>query len=140
MSDIPEHPTQPVVANESVVRTAVEHRDRRSSRVVQAAAWVGIVAGTVFVVAVIFFSGFILGRHSDGGGHSGGAGRHHGMMFGDGGPGAPMMPMRPGQGFGPGGPDGPGGPGMYGPGQEGSGPAQPNQPTSPGAPTPTTRP
>jgi len=30
-------------------------------------AWVGIVAGVVFVVAVVFFSGFLLGWSSGGG-------------------------------------------------------------------------
>ena len=40
-----------------------DHRDRRLHR---ALAWVGIVAGVVFIVAAIFFSGFVLGRASDG--------------------------------------------------------------------------
>jgi hypothetical protein len=30
----------------------------------QVLAWVGIVAGVVFIVAVIFFSGFFLGGHA----------------------------------------------------------------------------
>jgi hypothetical protein len=71
------------------------------------------VAGVVFIVAVIFFSGFVLGAHS--GGHRGG---HHGdgevAIFHKGGP-PPMFPMgprgefeRPGPGFQP--PFGPGGP------------------------------
>ncbi|BDN82716.1 hypothetical protein NJB1907Z4_C29310 [Mycobacterium pseudoshottsii] len=38
---------------------ATEQPDR-PSRVVQAAAWVGIVAGIVFIVAVVFFSGFFV--------------------------------------------------------------------------------
>src|SRR6187200_1470076 len=42
----------------------------RHSRLTAVAAWVGIVAGVVFIVAVIFFSGFFLGAHS-GGGHVG---------------------------------------------------------------------
>ena len=46
---------------------------RRHSRLTAVTAWVGIVAGVVFIVAVIFFSGFVLGAHS-GGGHRGG---HH---------------------------------------------------------------
>ena len=36
-----------------------EHRDHRLHRVL---AWVGIVAGVVFIVAAVFFSGFALGR------------------------------------------------------------------------------
>ena len=43
----------------------------RPNRLQQAAAWVGIVAGTVFVLATIFFTGFILGHQSGGGGHGG---------------------------------------------------------------------
>jgi len=88
--------------------------------VVQAAAWVGIVAGTVFIVAVVFFSGFILGRHSDGGGRGwDGPRQHHEMMFRDGPPGPPMM--GPGQGFGPG---------------PGPGPQQQMPPQRPAQPTP----
>jgi hypothetical protein len=88
---------------------------RQSSKVTQVAAWVGIVAGVVFIVGAIFFSGFVLGAHS------GNGGRHHGgpetSMHRQGPP--PMFPgpmMRPGPGFVfPGGPGGfPGGPGMEG--------------------------
>jgi len=82
----------------------------KSSRLNAVAAWVGIVAGVVFIVAVIFFSGFMLGAHSGG---------HHGWRGGDrdlsiihrGGP-PPMFPMgprgefeRPMPPFGPGGPN-----------------------------------
>jgi hypothetical protein len=68
---------------------------RRHGRLTAVAAWVGIVAGVVFIVAVIFFSGFILGAHS-GGHHGGGHGdRHRGFaMFHKGGP-PPMFPMGP---------------------------------------------
>ena len=96
-----------------------------------AAAWVGIVAGVVFIVAVIFFSGFILGAHS--GGHRGGPGGHKGddgfAVIHRGPP--PMFPMGPPRGeFGPGpgsGPFGPGGPRFE--------PPQPGQPQSPGSTT-----
>lgn len=46
------------------------------SRLGQVAAWVVIVAGVVFVVAVIFFSGLLLGWSSSAhhGWHQGGAG------------------------------------------------------------------
>jgi hypothetical protein len=137
MSETPEPVTQPVAATTTATSvdptapvdpTVVEPRERRSGRVVQAAAWVGIVAGTVFVVAVIFFSGFILGKHSGGGRFEGGPPRHHEMMFREGPP--MMMPMRPDPGTGP------GGPGMYGPGPGSAvpgnaGPAQPAAPTPP---------
>jgi hypothetical protein len=33
---------------------------QRASRLSQAAAWVGIVAGVVFIVGAVFFSGFFL--------------------------------------------------------------------------------
>ena len=107
MSETPEPTTAPVTKSEPVttppvartepVRAGgpVEQSDRRPSRVVQAAAWVGIIAGTVFIIAVIFFSGFVLGKHSGDGGHRGGHPRHHEMMFREGPP-MPMMPMRPG--------------------------------------------
>ena len=39
-----------------------DRRDRSSSILV----WVGIVAGVVFIVAVIFFSGFFIGKSSFG--------------------------------------------------------------------------
>jgi len=56
------------------------------SRISQVLAWVGIVAGVVFIVAVIFFSGFILGAHARGhhGYHGHGDGmEHEGGRIGD---------------------------------------------------------
>ncbi|MCV7280918.1 hypothetical protein H7J88_14830 [Mycolicibacterium flavescens] len=66
----------------------------RPSRLTSVAAWVGIVAGVVFIVAVIFFSGFVLGAKSAGhrGGHHGGHDRDA-VMFHRGPP--PMFPMGP---------------------------------------------
>ncbi|MEY8014212.1 hypothetical protein [Mycobacterium servetii] len=90
------------------------------SRLSQALMWVGIVAGILFVVAVVFFSGFFLGWSS--GGHYG-SHRDGWVRMGPGAPGGMM---------GPGGPMSPGG--MMGPGGL-SGP-----PTSPATPTPTSRP
>jgi len=85
----------------------------------------------LFIVAVVFFSGFALGLHSGGSGHFGHRHWHNGMMMGRGEP--PMMRPGGGPGFYPGGPGGSGpGPGNFGPGQ-GQGPGQ-----SPGQPTPTT--
>lgn len=98
----------------------------RHSRVAQVAAWVGIVAGVTFVVAVIFFSGFILGKHSDGGGHHRGGPDRPSIMFHRGGP--PHM-------F-PGGPGGEGGPG-FGPGfqsPQGQSPGPGNSTTTPARP------
>ena len=66
----------------------------RPSRLSQVLAWVGIVAGVVFVVAVIFFSGFLIGRTS--GHHYGG--HHHGYYGCQMGPGTmnPSGTMNPG--------------------------------------------
>ncbi|HET7074435.1 MAG TPA: hypothetical protein VFI55_10195 [Mycobacterium sp.] len=86
-----------------------EAAPHRTPRVFQIAAWVAIVAGIVFIVAVVFFSGFILGKHS--GHHGGHHHKHHAMMH----------PHRFGGPGGPGGPGGFGGPG--GPGGPGGGPS-----------------
>ena len=78
----------------------------RNTRLYQVLAWVGIVAGALFIVAVVFFSGFFAGRTTDG------YGWHRGAQMGGG---CPMMQMQPG-GMGPGmmpggmGPGGMGGP------------------------------
>jgi hypothetical protein len=100
----------------------------RPNRVYQAAAWVGIVAGVVFIVGAIFISGFVLGRHSGHGGDRDGFRHHVGVMM----PPPPMgAPDGRGPGMGPGmmGPGmmGPDGPGMRGPG---GGPSA-SQPTPP---------
>lgn len=61
-------------------------------RVNQVLAWVGIAASVVFIVAVLFFSGFFIGRSTDGGYHRG----HWNQM-----PGPSMMSpgmMHPGMG------------------------------------------
>jgi hypothetical protein len=100
----------------------------RRNRLTAVAAWVGIVAGVVFIVAVIFFSGFILGSHS-GGGHRGGGHGGHDRDFAiiHKGP-PPMFPMGPrGEFERPMPPFGPGGPNVA--------PQQPNSPT-PTAPRP----
>lgn len=85
-----------------------------ASRLGQVAAWVVIVAGVVFVVAVIFFSGLFLGWSSGShyGWHRGYYGGHTGtcpMMGPDGmmGPGGMGGIMGPGGMMGPGGRMGP---------------------------------
>jgi len=100
----------------------------RHNRVAQIAAWVGIAAGVTFVVAVIFFSGFILGKQSDGGGHHRGGPDRESGMFHRGGP-----PMGPPHIFFPGGPGGSAGPGAQGP-QQGQGPGPGNAPATPPRP------
>ena len=98
-------------------------RAHRPNWLYQAAAWVAIVAGVVFIVGAVFFTGFALGRHS---GYDGGWRHHRGddsqFERRGGPPMVPMMPMMPGPmmpgqggpGSGPG--FGPGGPGAGGPG------------------------
>ena len=89
----PEPATHPVAATQTTQPASPPPpRERRPGRLTAVAALVGIVAGTVFIVAVIFFTGFILGAHSGGhgGGHGGGERHHESMMFHRGGP--PMGP------------------------------------------------
>lgn len=51
--------------------------EREPNRLNRALAWVGIAAGSLFIVGSIFFSGYVLGQHSDGGSE----GRPHHMML-----------------------------------------------------------
>ncbi len=90
--------------------TPNEQCSRPPSRLNQVAAWVGIIAGVLFVVAVIFFAGLVIGR-STGGYYDWQHGYHsaqmapckaqHGAPMGRGGmmnPGEPgPRQMRPGQ-------------------------------------------
>jgi hypothetical protein len=132
MSETPsssEPATDPVAtaAPPSETSPPVYAEPRRRNRLTAVAAWVGIVAGVVFIVAVVFFSGFILGAHSGGGNGGWGHGhRHHGsMMMHRGGP--PMFPMGPRGDF-----DRPG-PGMqpqFGPSGPNLAPQQPSSPTT----------
>jgi hypothetical protein len=90
-------------------------RDHRPNRLYQAAAWVAIVAGVLFIVGAVFFTGFALGRHS---GYDGGWRHHRGdnsQFERRGGPPMMQFPMMPGPGgpgsgpgFAPGGPGGAG--------------------------------
>lgn len=95
--------------------------------------WVGIVAGVVFLVAVVFFSGFFLGRNSSD--HFRGGYHQPGMM----GPSqmGPYSQMGPGGMPGPAmmGPGGMMGPGMMGPGGT-MGPGQQPTTTAPASPRP----
>ncbi len=110
--------------------TATTTVSGRPSRLNQIAAWVGIVAGIVFVVAVIFFSGFYAGAYSTRGYWHGGY-RHQQWQQG---PGCSTTsgPMGSGGMMGSGG--GMMGPGMMGPGT--SGPAMPGPGMMPGQPSP----
>jgi hypothetical protein len=66
MTEPRESPTgQAAVARERrAVETAPD--DDRPNRSNSILVWVGIVAGVVFIVAVVFFSGFFIGRSSSG--------------------------------------------------------------------------
>jgi len=76
-----------------------DHTGHHPARLYQTLAWVGIVAGVVFTVAVIFFSGMLLGRASGGyhGWHSG----NQGGQMGQGGSMGDCPMMRPGGKMGP---------------------------------------
>ena len=107
----PESATGPIETPATTAPVVVRDRGGRLNVV---AAWVGIVAGSVFVVAVIFFSGFVLGAsvtggHGHGGHHHGhgqgqmerdGGGPRHGWQGGPGGPGGGGFGQGPGQGPG----------------------------------------
>ena len=122
-------PAQPPVYSAPPQQFAPPSTD--SNRLNKVAAWVGVVAGSVIIVAVIFGTGFFVGKEVGEG--SRGAGGHHMMLR----PAGPMFPMAPpgnvdrGPGFP--GPFGPGGPVIQIPGQggqddgqdDGPGPARP---------------
>jgi hypothetical protein len=126
-SDHTERLTTPPAASGSVEPQTV-YVPQPPSRLNKAAAWVGIVAGVVFIVAVIFGSGFVLGK-------SVGAGpsyQHRGHEMGP----------RQGPGmFPPGMPGGfERGPGFHGPFGDGPVMETPRRPGSPSAPATTTPP
>src|SRR5262249_43736711 len=76
MAETAEHPTTPTRTADppppSPVAGAAPRRGG-PKRVYRVLAWVGIVAGVVFVTAVVFCSGFFMGEHS---------GRGHGHFAG----------------------------------------------------------
>jgi hypothetical protein len=93
MSDSSEHPTETTgPVSTPTVTTAppppplppgppayvAPQHPYKQSRLNQVAAWVGIVAGSVFVVAVIFGTGFMVGKHTGG---DRGFDRHEAVMF-----------------------------------------------------------
>src|ERR1700733_7092454 len=89
MSETSETPTARSSTATAPAPVATEPVSYRAPRVFQLAAWVAIFAGTVFIIAVIFFTGFMLG-HSGGHHHHGHHHKHHAMMHHQlGGPGGP---------------------------------------------------
>jgi hypothetical protein len=126
MTQAPEPPIQPPAGPHTVVPPLAA----KPARLYQVAAWVVIVAGTVFVLAVVFFAGAAVAGH-------GPQYRHHHGMFAPEVPGGPDGPppyvVFPGGPFPPGtGPWGPWGPGM-GPGGPGGhgGHGGPDEPPPP---------
>lgn len=135
MSDEAETPTTPVAPVAAVPPAEpVVVAPKRPNRLFQATAWVGIAAGVTFIFAVVFFSGFYLGKSSDGG-HRGGPHHETGMFHREG------PPMGPPHIFFPGGPGGPGERGDFpgGPGGQ-QGPGGPGAQQGPGGPNSAPRP
>jgi hypothetical protein len=102
MTETPESRAEPTTAAE---QARYGDRYERTNRLGQVLAWVGIIAGVVFIVAVIFFFGLFLGWSA--GGHDGGHyGWHHRGSCSMMGPGGMMGPGQIGSGgmMGPGGP------------------------------------
>lgn len=126
MTETPQSAPQPAVSGP--VPAPREH----PHRLYQALAWVGIVAGVLLIVSMIFFAGVMAGRNSDDGYRW-----HRGHYGGPGGPGSVTGPGMMGPGM-----MGPGmmGPGMYGPGRMDPDDMGPRAPMGPGGPgqSPTT--
>jgi len=80
----PDHPSEATAAAPPSQWDGRWNKSRRHGGPFRLAAAVGILAGIVFIIAVIFWSGFILGAcEGGGGGHHGGGGggnwHHYGM-------------------------------------------------------------
>lgn len=114
-------------------------------RLYQAAAWVVIVAGVIFIAWTLFLAGAV----AFGQGRCYHHRHHHHDMYWPGGPGGPDgpgpwpgwqfgFPGQPPPGMGPGFPSGPGGPG--GPAASTTGPGTPQTPSTPGPTTAPARP
>jgi hypothetical protein len=117
MTHAPEPSIQPPAGPPAAVSAAAFPLAARHARLYQAAAWVVIVAGTVFVLAVVFFAGAEVSGHGPQYRH-----HHQGVFAPDapGGPDGPPWVVFPGGPFPPG--SGPGGPPWVGPWGPGMGP------------------
>ena len=85
------HVTESLEIRDTPSNPTPAHGENRPNRLNRALAWVGIAAGSLFIVATVFFSGYVLGQH-------GGGGMHHG-------PHRMMLKPFPGPDGGPMGPD-----------------------------------
>lgn len=132
--------TAPVAATPADTTVSAADQQHRPNRLYQAAAWVAIVAGTIFIVGTVFFAGMVVGHRADGHGpHRGGhdSGMHHRGHMGPGGPmmggGCPMMKGNMGPGRHDAGAED--GDGRGGPGQDAPTPSAP-RPAPPAGQTP----
>jgi hypothetical protein len=134
MTETPESSTETTATPEVVPPPRYDTEERRPARVYQILAWVGITAGVLFIVAVIFFFGVFFGRASDG--HHGWHRGYQGAQMGPGGSTGDCPMMRHGGMMGPGGmgPGGMGPGGMVGPGQS-SPTTMPSMPSMPPRPS-----
>ena len=141
----PIEPVEPPPPTEHYAVAEVPEHSHPKSRLSKVLTWVGIVAGSLLIVAIIFGTGLriglAIGSHGGGMGHHG---HHHGSgQMGGGGPhfggggggpqwhqGGPGFAFPGGPGFFPGGPGSQGGPGFGGQGGAGGqgGQAGPGQP------------
>jgi len=83
MTETPEQTIEPTTESHALAESPQRWRRRDGHpRIYRVAAATATVAATVFVIAVIFWSGFILGAHA-GGGHQwhGGGGGHSAAMM-----------------------------------------------------------
>ena len=129
MTESPESPSQS--AGETPRHPAPEP-PYQPNRLNQVLAWVGIVAGVLFIVAAIFFSGVFIGR-TTGGYYNWHRGYDAGQMQPGGSMGScPMMGPGGKKGHrGMMGPDGKMGPGQMGPGEHSPRPPAPTTPQRP---------
>ncbi|WP_085158939.1 hypothetical protein [Mycobacterium lacus] len=97
MSEAPETP----IATATPPAPADGGTSHQGPWVFRAAAWVAIVAGIVFIVSVIFFTGFALGRHAGHGGCHHGHHKHHAILMRPGAPNGGPAAANPGAPAGP---------------------------------------
>jgi hypothetical protein len=125
-------PPPPPTYTEPYPAGGVPEHTHPKSRLSKVLTWVGIIAGSLFIVAIIFSTGFRIGLAV--GSHGGGMGHHrHHHDSGQMDRGGPQFGGGGGQ-WHQGGPGGQGGPGFVFPGGPGFFPGFPGSPGGPGFP------